>query len=215
MSIWKKTLYKGQSEFNGEVEVVENLGTRRLIAAGFTQSQSLKSDGLTGLHYWDSLVPKELVLGADARILLLGLGAGTVAKIITHRFGPVAIDGVEIDPLMVELGKKYFSLDEPNLNIIITDAASFVKEARYKYNLICMDIFMGGVVPKEFESKEFLDGVKGLLKDDGTLAINKIFSGKEELKKFEDFVQSVFPVVHSQVVRGDPKLDNVIVYAQR
>lgn len=214
MSIWKKTLYKGQSSYNGEVEVVESFGTRRLVAAGFTQSQSLRGDGRTGLHYWDSLVPEGLTLGADARALILGLGAGTTAKIITHRFGPVAIDGVEIDPLMVELGKKYFSLDEPNLNIIIADAASFVKEARYKYDLVCMDLFMGGVVPKEFESREFFDGIKGLLKDDSTLAINKIFSGKEELKRFEEFIQSVFPVVHSQVVRGDPKLDNVIVYAQ-
>jgi spermidine synthase len=215
MSIWAKTLYKGQSKLNGEVKVVENSGTRRLIAAGFTQSQSLRSDGCTGFQYWDSLVPEGLTFGADARVLILGLGAGTTAKIITRRFGPVAIDGVEIDPLMVELGKKYFSLDEPNLNIIITDAASFVKEARFKYDLICLDIFMGGVVPKEFESKEFLDGVKGLLKDEGVLAINKIFSGKEELETFEEFIRSVFPVVHSQVVRGDPELDNVIVYAQR
>ena len=214
MSIWKKTLYKGQSSYNGEVEVVERLGTRRLVAARFTQSQNLRSDGRTGLHYWDSLVPEELSLEADARVLLLGLGGGTVAKIITHRFGPVAIDGVEIDPLMVELGQKYFSLEEPNLNIIIADAASFVKEARYKYDLICLDIFMGGVVPKEFESKEFLDCMSGLLKSGGVVAINKIFSGKEELERFEELVRRVFPVVHSQVVRGDPKLDNVIVYAQ-
>jgi len=215
MSIWAKTLYKGQSQFNGEVKVVENLGVRRLIAAGFTQSQNLRADGRTGLYYWDSLVPEEVSLAADARVLLLGLGAGTVAKIITHRFGPVAIDGVEIDPLMVSLGQKYFALDEPNLNIIIADAASFVKEARFKYDLICLDIFLGGVVPKEFESEEFFTDVRELLRDEGLLAINKIFSGQEELKAFEEVVKNVFPLVRSIVVRGDPKLDNVIVYAQK
>jgi spermidine synthase len=215
MSIWAKTLYKGQSQFNGEVKVVENSGVRRLVAAGFTQSQTLRADGRTGLHYWDSLVPEDLELEADARVLILGLGAGTVAKIITHRFGPIAIDGVEIDPLMVELGQKYFSLDEPNVNIIIADAAYFVKEARFKYDLVCLDIFMGGVVPKEFESEEFFTDVRELLKDNGVLAINKIFSGQNELRAFEEFVKKTLPVVHSMVVRGNPKLDNVIVYAQK
>ena len=214
MSIWEKILYKGQSQFNGEVKVTENSGVRRLVAAGFTQSQTLRPDGRTGQRYWDDMVPEDLTLGPDARVLILGLGAGTITKIITYRFGQVAIDGVEIDPLMVDLGKKFFALDGPNLNIIIDDAANFVKEARFKYDLVCMDIFMGGVVPEEMESRQFLEGIKNLLKERGMLAINKIFSGQEELEKFENFIRSIFPVVHSFVVRGNVKLDNVIVYAQ-
>lgn len=215
MTIWEKILYKGQSQFNGEVKVTENLGVRRLVAAGFTQSQSLRADGRTGLKYWDGMVPEDFSLDPDARVLILGLGAGTLTKIITMRFGQVTIDGVEIDPLMIELGQKYFALDSPNLNIIIDDAANFVKEARFKYDLICEDIFQGGSVPKEVESKEFLENTKQLLKEKGLVAINKIFSGQKELEEFENFVRSVFPVVHSFVVRGDVKLDNVIVYAQR
>lgn len=215
MSIWEKILYKGQSSFNGEVKVTENQGTRRLVASGFTQSQSLRADGLTGLAYWDNMVPSDLSLNSDSRVLILGLAGGTVAKIITNRFGQMIIDGVEIDPLMIELGKKFFFLNEPNLNINIIDAASFVKEARFKYDLICLDIFMGGVVPKEFEKIEFMEDVRQVLKDDGVLAINKIFSGKEELANFEEFVKRIFPVTYSKVVRGDPKLDNVIVYARK
>ena len=214
MSIWEKILYKGQSQFNGEVKVTEHLGIRRLVAAGFTQSQTLRENGHAGQRYWEGMVPPDLSLGPDARVLLLGLGAGTIAKIITERFGRITIDGVEIDPLMIELGQKYFALDSPNLNIIIDDAVKFVKEARFKYDLICTDLFMGGSVPKEFQSREFLEDIKRLLQEKGRVAINKIFSGQKELEDFENFVRSIFPVVHSFVVRGNVKLDNVIVYAQ-
>jgi spermidine synthase len=215
MSIWEKTLYKGQSKFNGEVKVTENSGLRRLVAGSHTQSQTLNTDGHTSLRYWAGMVPEEIILDVDSRVLILGLGAGTTAKIITNRFGPIAIDGVEIDPLMVELGKKYFFLDQPNLNITIADASEFIKDARYKYDLICVDVFVAGSVPREIESKEFFEKVKNALADGGTVTINKIFSGKSEQEKFENLIRSVFPVTSSFVVRGDPKLDNVIVHARK
>ena len=215
MNIWEKILYKGQSKFNGEVKVTENSGLRRLVAGGHTQSQTLNPNGRTSLRYWDGMVPENIDLDADSRVLILGLGAGTTAKIITNRFGSVAIDGVEIDPLMVELGKKYFFLDQPNLNITIADAADFIKDARYKYDLICVDIFVAGSVPKEIESKEFLEKIKNALADSGIVTFNKIFSGKSEQEKFENLIRSAFPVTSSFVVRGDPKLDNVIVHARK
>ena len=194
---------------------MENSGVRRLVAGGHTQSQTLKPNGRTGQRYWDGMIPQDITLGVDSRVLILGLGAGTIAKIITKRFGPVVIDGVEIDPLMVELGRKFFAMNEPNLNIHTADAIDFVKEARYKYDLICLDAFVAGTVPKEIETKQFLEKVKGILAADGTVTINKIFSGKSEQENFENFVQSAFPVIESSVVRGDPKIDNVIVYAKK
>ncbi|HEX7456759.1 MAG TPA: fused MFS/spermidine synthase [Candidatus Nanoarchaeia archaeon] len=214
MSIWEKILFKGQSKFNGEVKVTENSGVRRLVAGGHTQSQTLHPNGNASLRYWYGMVPEEIDLDADSRVLILGLGAGTTAKIITKRFGPIAIDGVEIDPLIVELGKKYFALDQPNLNIIIADASDFIKDARYKYDLICVDVFVAGSVPKEIENREFFEKVKNALADDGIVTVNKIFSGKSEQENFENLVRSVFSVTSSSVVRGDPKLDNVIVHAR-
>ncbi|OGY24960.1 MAG: hypothetical protein A2Z11_04820 [Candidatus Woykebacteria bacterium RBG_16_43_9] len=214
MSIWEKILYKGHSRYNGEIKVSENSGVRRLIAGANTQSQSLNSDGKTGHRYWDNMVPDNIHLGADSRVLILGLGGGTTAKIITNRFGSLAIDGVDIDPLMVELGKRYFEMNQPNLKIHIADADTFLDETRYKYDLICVDVFVAGEVPKKIETKEFFNKVKRVLSKEGVCTINKIFSGKNELEGFEDLVRGVFPIVQSRVVRGDPRLDNVIVYAR-
>jgi len=215
MNFWEKILYKGESPLGGEIKVVEGYGFRRLIIDGFTQSRTLNSNGRTDQHYWDKMIPADLQLGLDSRVLLLGLGAGTIAKIITKKFGPVAIDGVEIDPLVIELAKKYFDLRESNINIQVTDAKDFVKNLRYKYDLICMDVFKGGGIPKEIETKGFFERVKALLKEDGVLTINKIFSGKEELDSFESFIEGIFPVVDFFIVRGNIHLDNVIVSAKK
>jgi len=42
------------------------------------------------------------------------------AKIISEKFPNAKITGIEIDPMMVEIGKKYFGLEKifnpPNLN---------------------------------------------------------------------------------------------------
>lgn len=215
MNIWEKTLYKGQSEYNGEVKVVENSGYRRLLAHGYIQSQGVRADGRVGHPLWEKLIPPKLSLNQDSRVLLLGLGAGTVAKLVTKKFGKMMIDGVEIDQLIIDLARKYFGMNGPNLNIFVEDAGKFVKEARYKYDFICVDIFEGKRVPKKIESKEFLNAVKNLLKDDGLVSINKIFFGRGEQEKFEGFVREIFPKVDSSVLRGGTRLDNIIVYASR
>ncbi len=215
MSIWEKILFQGESKFNGEIKVTENSGTRRLIAGGYTQSQISNSQTKTNLVYWENMVPGGLELASDSRVLILGLAGGTEAKIITKRFGNVAIDGIEIDPLVVELGCKYFSLEQPNLNIIVSDAAKFVKEARYKYDLVCVDAFIGSKVPKEIETRQFLEDTKRLLKENGVLAVNKIFSNEEEKKRFEKFIRGVFNNVEFLVAKGRLGQNNVVVHARK
>lgn len=215
MSIWDKVLYKGNSSISGEIKVAENSGIRRLVIGGFTQSQSLRPDGFTGQLCWDRLIPEDTILKEDSRVLILGLGAGTVAKMLTKRFGPIAIDGVEIDPEVIKIAKNYFSLNEPNINIIIADAIKFLKEARFKYDLICVDLFMSNKVPEGVETSEFFASVKNLLKEGGKVTINKIFKGKQELEDYENFINGIFSKVSFFIVRGSMTLDNVIVITQR
>ena len=122
---------------------------------------------------------------------------------------------MDIDPLMIELGKKYFDMNDSNLKIHLGDAIDFVKNARFKYNLICLDVFVAGSVPSEIETKEFISSVRNILAEDGVCTINKIFSGKDEQTAFESLVRSVFPSIESSVVKDDPRLDNVIIYARK
>ena len=211
MTFWVKTLFQGTSPYNGEVKVTESFGERRLIAAGYTQSRSLNKDGLTG-SYWDGFIKNIPELNLDSRVLMLGLGGGTGVKLLTTKFGLVAIDAVEIDPLMVELAKKYLDLKEKNVNIVVEDALKFVKEARYKYDLICVDLFSRGGVAVGAESKHFFQTLKGLLNEGGVVAINKLFTTHEDLQNYVSFLKQVFAQTQCLLVHGALRADNVIVY---
>lgn len=197
---------------NGEIKVIESFGERRLIAAGYTQSRSLNKNGLTG-SYWDGFVNPMIKLNLEARVLILGLAGGTIAKLLTKRFGLVTIDGVDIDPLMIDLGKKYLDFDERNVNVIIADALKFVKEARYKYDLICVDLFSHGDVAVGAESEGFFENTKKILNRDGLVVINKLFRNRQELKIFTDLLHSIFNKTDILLVRGSIRTDNVIIYA--
>lgn len=214
MNIFTKTLFQGISKFNGEIKVTEGFGVRRLVAAGYTQSRSLNDYGLTG-SYWDGFINNIPNLKKDSRVLMLGVGGGTALKLLTNKFGPIAIDAVEIDPLMIELAEKYFDLTEKNVNIIIGDALKFIKDARYKYDLVCVDLFAHGDVAVGAGSKEFFAGIKKTIKDEGVVAINKLFFNKKDLDEYLDFIHQVFDRTEVLVVKGSLSNENVIVYATK
>lgn len=214
MNIFTKILFQGTSKYNGIVKVNQGLGERRLIADNYTQSRSLNKDGLTG-SYWDGFVNDAVKLNHDSRVLILGLGGGTIAKLLTKKFGLVTIDGVEIDPLMVELGQKYLDFKEKNVRVIIDDAKKFIKNSRYKYDLICVDLFSHGDVAVGTESKSFFEDIKKTTNENGVVVINKLFTSNEALKKYVDFLHEIFSKTEILLVRGSIRTDNIIIYAYK
>ncbi len=214
MTIFQKVLFQGRSSFNGDIRVVEGFGERRLIASNYTQSKALNRDGRTG-SYWDGFVQNLPALKKDSRVLILGLAAGTIAKLFTNKFGPLAIDGVEIDPLMVELGQKYFDFHEKNVKVIIADALKFVKEARFKYDVVAVDLFAQGGTAVGAESKDFFKDVLALLNPEGVVVINKLYTSKEDLNNYLDFLEKVFDKTSVLTVQEGASIGNVIVYASK
>jgi spermidine synthase len=107
-------------------------------------------------------------------VLLLGCGAGSIPTIFYDELQLYpAMDAVEIDEKVIELGKNYFDLDKfEKLNVIIDDATSFVQSSKKKYDLILIDLFDGINVPTKFLSKAFFEKLKPLLNDNGELLLN-------------------------------------------
>lgn len=213
MVFLRKTLWEGESPFNGRVKVIESSGTRRLVVGVYTQSRNLDKKGKTGF-YWDAFTENIPNLSLDSRILILGLGAGTSAKVLTNKFGPVPIHGVEIDPLIVELGKKYFYLNEPNIKVFTEDAEEFIKKSNDKYDVICVDLFYGDKTPKFLTGQVFLENVKEHLHQGGVAVINKICNNKSEDEEFVWLVAKVFPNNLVSKEKGNSYQQNVMFYGR-
>lgn len=110
-------------------------------------------------------------------ILLLGLGAGCILEILENYFdtNTYSVDGIEIDPVVIQIGYQYFNIHRfSNLNIIHQDAQSFVKNSNKKYDFIIVDLFIDLKVPDFLFEKNFLNKLQWMLTEKGKLLINTI-----------------------------------------
>jgi spermidine synthase len=113
------------------------------------------------------------------KVLILGLAGGTLVKILTKMYPHIMITAVDIDPVMVDIGRKYFGLnDYKNLKIKIADALQYIANNNEKYDLVIVDIFQGDKTPKEFASKKFISHVISSLNQNGYVIINRLYFTK-------------------------------------
>jgi spermidine synthase len=108
--------------------------------------------------------------------LILGFGAGSVARILCDEYKKtVHLTGVEKDPVVIELAKKYFQIDRyQNLSLHTEDAGDFVERCDQTFDLVVVDIFVGIDVPQEFREEKFLAGLGRLLSPRGICFFNVV-----------------------------------------
>src|SRR6059058_4956030 len=119
---------------------------------------------------------------APQRILILGLGGGTLPTAFQRLFPSAAIDAVEIDPAVVRVARKFFAFEPgPDGRVFEEDGRVFVKRMQRKgvqYDLIVLDAFDHEYIPEHMLTREFLLEVKSLLADRGVLAANTFSMSK-------------------------------------
>lgn len=104
--------------------------------------------------------------------LLIGLAGGTVARQLSAAYGPIPIDGVEIDGEIARIGREYFGMTEPNLNVIIEDGRYFLRTTDRRYDLIGVDAYRQPYIPFQLTTKEFFAEVADRLTPTGVAVIN-------------------------------------------
>ncbi|MBI4944838.1 MAG: methyltransferase domain-containing protein [Bacteroidetes bacterium] len=110
-------------------------------------------------------------------VLILGFGGGSVASILQGEYGKdIEITGVEKDEMVIELAKKYFSLDKyKKLSLHSTDAYDFVQNSSLTpFDLVVVDIFVDPIIPEKFQDENFLSALSKVLSPEGILFYNFI-----------------------------------------
>lgn len=132
-------------------------------------------------------------------VLVLGLGLGSIPYMLERVFDRhFNYTAVEIDEEVLYLASKY-TLPEiaSPIEMVVADAAGFAAQSESQYDLICMDVFQDDNVPENFETMDFLEDLKSLLRPKGILLYNRLAysaAEKEHSKRFfEAFFQQVFP----------------------
>lgn len=194
------------SPINGQIKVIKYFGNISLQVDNLTQSGGLlKNIWNSGLQELNNLTIKQPAspAGRFNNVLVLGVGGGTVIQLIEKYFPNAKITGIEIDPEMIELGRKYLNLSEnSNLKIIIADAISWVNKKYHSSNhgtfdLILVDLYIGNQSPRALINKEFLEKLKTLLSNHGIVIFNRLRNRetKEEIDKFIKKLKTIYPEV--------------------
>lgn len=138
------------------------------------------------------------------RMAVVGLAAGTIPKQFTRVFGPVEIDGIELDPAIVAVGREFFALDEPNIRAIIGDGRHELNRLSGPYDLITIDAYKVPYIPWHLTTRDFFQEASDRLGEDGVLAINvgRVPDDRRLIDAVGSTLLAVFPTVHAIDVPG-------------
>lgn len=108
------------------------------------------------------------------RALLIGLGAGSLAKFIYRHLPACRITAVEINPQVEAVARQYFILpsDPKRLRIVIADGADYMLQGGDSYDLILADGFDPEARAGVLDTLPFYQACRARLTDFGLLSVN-------------------------------------------
>jgi spermidine synthase len=149
-------------------------GSRVLLINEGIGDQSTYRPGarLSGTMYDAFLLLAAAKTGGIATLADLGLAGGTIAHVFNDELPSVAVTGVELDPDVIDLGRRYFTLNDPNLTIVNDDARIFLARGRSHFDAIAVDVFRPPHVPFPCTTREFFSLARERLAAGGALMMN-------------------------------------------
>ncbi len=186
-------------------------GTRTLVLNEGLATHSIYYPNrvLTG-DYWDYYLAMPFFRGREApkelkRVAIVGLAGGTIARELTAAYGPVQIDGAEIDPAIIDVARKYFHMTEPNLHAYAGDGRTFMRTTPYTYDMVAVDAFHQPYIPFQLTTKEFFQEIRAHLSPQGVLVLNTAHVGSDYrlVQAFVNTLYQVFPSVYIFDVPSD------------
>jgi spermidine synthase len=185
------------------VRIGEDGGRAALLVDGVVQSIS-PEDGLVEGGYWAAMLPDERPHAA----LILGLGGGTLARLLQARWGIVRIVGVDDDPTILATANAVGWLPLRAVEVLVADAFEYVQLCHERFDYIAVDLFRGDRLAGRAFGKPFLRRLRSLLQPRGRVAINMFRDFREPERRQR--IATFFDIREERIVGG-----NVVVHARR
>ncbi len=191
-------IYKTQDEF-GELAVADNALLRTLYF-GNRDKQScmlLAQPHVLTLKYSQMMASLLMFERHPERLLVLGLGGGSLAKFFLHACPGTVIDAVERRSTVIRVAHDYFAVPEGHerLRIYHQDGECFVHEqmAESRYAMMFVDIFDITGPAAALSREAFLRACYHALSQRGILCINYWNRSEDEFERKFARLQALFP----------------------
>lgn len=113
------------------------------------------------------------------KLAIVGLAGGTIARQYNAAYQLDRIDGAELDPEIIAVGRKYFGLTEPNLHVYYGDGRTFMATTKQTYDVIAVDAFQQPYMPFQLTTAEFFNDIRAHLGPRGVVVIKSGHCGKD------------------------------------
>lgn len=146
------------------------------------------------------------------RIMIVGLGGGTLPMFLRKHYPQATIDAVDIDPDVVMVAKRFFGFREDvRMRAFVGDGREFVERFRQPYDLIFLDAFSSDSVPPHLTTQEFLRAVRRAVKPSGVV-IGNIWS-RYSNPQYDSMVRTYQEVFDDLYILDVPGAGNKILLA--
>jgi predicted membrane-bound spermidine synthase len=153
-------------------------------------------------------------LNGIKEMAIVGLAAGTTARQAASVFPNIHIDGYEIDPKIIDVGRQYFGMDIPQLTSIAEDGRMGLAESEKRYQLISVDAYRPPYIPAHLTTEEYFQTVFDHLTPDGVMVIN-VGRAPEDRRLVDALFSTISQVFPSVYIADLPLSFNTLIYATK
>jgi spermidine synthase len=222
---WTKTILQ-KDTFYHRIRIEEDHEARYMYFDRTLQSAMNLNDPTALRLIYSRYTSLGLTFRPDAKkMLVIGLGGGSIPKKIQKEFPHMEIDAVEIDPEVIKMAKDHFHVKENALlRLHAQDGRLFLTRTRHQYDIILLDAYFTDAMPFHLTTKEFFELAQKKLTPNGIIVANLISavtgpSGKIA-RAFVRTQRQIFPQTYVFAARRPDNvsldtIQNVIVIATR
>src|SRR5688572_7459029 len=222
---WTKTLLQ-KDTFYHRIRIEEDDEARYMYFDRTLQSAMNLKDPTALRLIYSKYTSIGLTFRPDAKkMLIIGLGGGSIPKKLQKEFPKMEIDAVEIDPEVIQLAKNHFNVrDGKNLRLHAQDGRLFLNRAQTQYDIIMIDAYYSDAMPFHLATREFFELAQRKLTPNGIVVANLISavtgpSGKIA-RAFVKTQRRIFPQTYVFAARRPENvsvdsIQNVIVIATK
>ena len=196
MSFLAKWRIRKPAEDSETVYISEKFGVRSLhIGSDTVQSaMRLARPQELELSYTRSMMAFLLFNERPGRVLMVGLGGGSLAKFVHARMPWTATEVVEINARVLTVARRYFHVPENDERFTVTigDGARYVARAGPAVDVLAVDGYDSDAQAEELSDRAFYGACHRRLAPGGILVVN-LWGGERDFHDTLQRIEHAFP----------------------
>lgn len=130
--------------------------------------------------YTRAMLTSYLFVPAPTRVLLIGVGAGSMVRFWEHHEPSLRVEAVDIDPEVLRIAREYFGTRSSQaVQLIAADGFDYLRTTEARYDVIYLDAFLKPSegtdetgVPSRLKTIETYKEMQTRLRENGVVVIN-------------------------------------------